>query len=189
MNKIFKIFIEDDQNPAFKYLRDEYSLDCSKFSQSADIIMSAAIGSAKKFEEVTSLKINNHLIHYFFDLLLCLNSGLFTSDTDVSSSIIDGIHIKYFGQPSQEKISSATALAATKETCLLISLFELLKKDDFPRMLAVFAYFSAIGELVGASKGLWISEIVAEIIKIVSPKLNSKLSDIIVITFGQNRQG
>ena len=50
-------------------------------------------------------------------------------------------------------------------------------------MLGIFAYFSANGELVGASKGLWISETVLEIIKIVSPKLKSKLSEIIENTF------
>lgn len=179
MNKIFNIFIEDNRNPPFKYLRNKHSLDCNNFSQSADMIISAAIGSARKFEEESSITINDQLIHYFFDLLLCLNSGLFTSDKDVSSTIIDGIHFKYFGQPSQKKISSAIALLATKETCFLISLFDLLKQDDFPRMLAVFAYFSANGELVGASEGLWISKTVLAIIKIVSPKLNSKLSEII----------
>ena len=51
MNNMFNIFIEDNQNPPFKYLRNEYSLDCKNLSQSADIILSAAIGSAQELNK------------------------------------------------------------------------------------------------------------------------------------------
>jgi len=172
--------VEDNQNPPFQYLKNKYALSCNHFSESADYIIVVAIFSAKKFKQETSIEIDNQLIHFFFDLHLCLSSKLFAPnyDTDISSAIISGIHFKYFGQPSQNKISTSLDLIATKETCYLDSLFDLFKQEDFALMLAAFAYFSATGELVGAAAGLSISKTVLEIIKDASPLMEARINDI-----------
>lgn len=177
--KLIKPLFEDDQNPPFAYLAEKYSFNCDVLSQSSDIIISASVASAKKFEETTAIDINKNLIHFFFDLLLCLSSNNFADNNkDISSAIIDGIHFKYFGQPSQNKIGSSIELMAKKETCFLLSLFDLSKKDDFKRMTAIFAFYAGTNDMLGATTGLTIAEVIFGLTNIICPKLNAKFGEI-----------
>ena len=114
-----EVFVDNHENPPFVYLKDKYSLKITNFSEIADILNSAAMGTAKQFEEISSYRANDYLVHYFFDLYLSLNSGVFQQESDIASSIIDGIHFKYYGQPSQKIISSQIQLWGERERCFL----------------------------------------------------------------------
>ena len=177
--KLIKPLFEDDQNPPFAYLSENCSLNCNVLSQSSDLLISASMESAEKFEESTAIDINNNLIHFFFDLLLCLTSNNFSSNNeDISSAIIDGIHFKYFGQPSQNVISSSIELMAKKEFCFLLSFFNLSKKDDFKRMTALFAFYAGTNNMLGATTGLTIAKVVFDLTNIICPKLNIKFGEV-----------
>jgi hypothetical protein len=177
--KLIKPLFEDNQNAPFAYLTEKYSLNCNVLSQSSDIILSASVASAKKFEETTAIEINENLVHFFFDLFLYLSSNNFANNNkEISSAIIDGIHFKYFGQPSQNKITSSIELMAKKETCFLLSLFALSKKEDFKRMTAIFAFYTGTNDMLGASTGLTIAEVIFGLTNVICPKLNNKLREI-----------
>lgn len=177
--KLIQPLFEDNLNPPFAYIAEKFSLNCNVLSQSSDIIISASIASAKKFGEATAIDINKNLIHFFFDLLLCLSSNNFASNNnDISSAIIDGIHFKYFGQPSQNKIGSSIELMAKKETCFLLSLIDLSKKDNFVRMVAIFAFYAGTNNILDATTGLTIAELVFGLTNIICPKLSAKFGKI-----------
>lgn len=179
--KLIKPLFEDDQNFPFAYLTEKYSLNCNVLSQSSDILISASVASAKKFKEITAIDINENLIHFFFDLLLCLSSNNFTADNkDISSASIDGIHFKYFGQPSQNKIGSSIELMAKEETCFLLSFFDLSKKDDFERMVAIFAFYAGTNDMLSGTTGITIAEAVLGLTNNICPKLNAKLGEIYI---------
>ena len=158
-----KVFVDNNANPPFVYLKDKYSLKIDKFSEIADSLISAAMATAKQFEEDSSYKANDYLVHYFYDLYLSLNSGLFQQDSDIASAIIDGIHFKYFGQPSQRIISSQIQLWSEKERCFLSSFFSIFKEEDYPRLLAVFAYYCISEDGIGATEELMLSKLILEL--------------------------
>lgn len=174
-----KVFVDNNANPPFVYLKDEYSLEIDKFSAIADLLNSAAMGTAKQFEEESSYRANDYLVHYFFDLYLSLNSGLFQQESDIASAIIDGIHFKYYGQPSQNIISSQIQLWGEKERCFLSSFFSILKEDDFPRLLAIFAHYCISEDGLGATDGLVLSKLILSLIEHVSPKIKTKISEVL----------
>ena len=174
-----EVFAGNHANPPFVYLKDKYSLKIDNFSEIADILNSAAMATAKQFEEESSYRANDYLVHYFFDLYLSLNSGLFQQESDIASAIIDGIHFKYYGQPSQKIISSQIQLWAEKERCFLSSFFSILKEDDYSRLLAIFAYYCISEDGLGATEGLMLSKLILNLTKHISPKLKSKVSNIL----------
>lgn len=174
-----EIFVDNDANPPFIYLKDKYSLKIDKYSEIADFLNSAAMATAKQFEEESSYRANDYLVHYFFDLYLSLNSGLFHQESDITSAIIDGIHFKYYGQPSQKIISSQIQLWAEKERCFLSSFFSILKEDDYPRLLAIFAYYCISEDGLGATEGLMLSKLILNLTKHIFSKLKTKVSNIL----------
>jgi hypothetical protein len=174
-----EVFVDNKANPPFIYLKDKYSLNIDKYSEIADLLNSVAMATAKQFEEESLYGANDYLVHYFFDLYLSLNSGLFQQKSDIASTIIDGIHFKYYGQPSQSIISSQIQLWAEKERCFLSSFFSIFKEDDFPRMLAIFAYYCISEDGLGATEGPMLSELILNLIKYISPKIETEISNIL----------
>ncbi len=174
-----EVFVDNNANPPFVYLKDKYSLKIDKYSEIADLLNSAAMATAKQFEEESSYRANDYLVHYFFDLYLSLNSGLFQQEADIASAIIDGIHFKYYGQPSQSIISSQIQLWAEKERCFLSSFFSIIKEDDYPRLLAIFAYYCISEDGLGEPDGLMLSKLILSLTKYISPKLKTKISNIL----------
>ncbi|GAI99478.1 unnamed protein product, partial [marine sediment metagenome] len=81
-----EVFVDNDDNPPFFYLKDKYSLKIDKFSEIADLLNSVAMATAKQFEEKSSYRANDYLVHYFFDLYLYLNSGLLHPESDTASA-------------------------------------------------------------------------------------------------------
>jgi hypothetical protein len=176
---LYDILIEDENNPALHYLIDTYSLNVAPFSKVADLIIEVAIASALKLAEANSKKVNNNIIHFFYDLYLCLNSKLFSQDEGIASAIVDGMHIKYFGQPSLKVITSLFQLRAEKENCFLVSFFSIAKTPDFFRILGNFSAYYLSNESVGVTECLFNSEVILEIIKHVSEKLRNEIEVII----------
>ncbi len=174
-----EIFIEDDANPPFKYIKSKYALDVKKYSEIADILNNAAIATSKLFEEESSYKANDDLVHYFFDLFLVLSSGLFGQSSDKSSAIVDGIHFKYFGQPSQKVVLSQVQLWAEKEKCFLNSLFMAFKEPDYTRLLSIFAFFCLSEDPIGATESLWLSTLILSLSKFMMPKITLKINTIL----------
>jgi hypothetical protein len=174
-----EVFVENHANPPFVYLNDKYYLKIDNFSEIADLLNSAAMATAKQFEKESSYRASDYLVHYFFDLYLSLNSGLFHQESDIASAIIDGIHFKYYGQPSHKIISSQIQLWAEKERCFLNSIFSILKEDDYPRLLAIFAYYCISEDGLGATEELMLSKLILNLTKQISPKIKTKVSNIL----------
>jgi len=110
---------------------------------------------------------------------LALNSKLYSTENDAASVIIDGIHIKYFGQPSIIVITSYIQLLAEKEKCFLVSFFTIFKTLDFARLLGIFSTYCLKEESVGATESSFNSTITMEIIKSVSEKLKNEIEAIL----------
>jgi len=174
-----EVFVDNNENPPFIYLKDEYSLKIDKFSEIADLLITAAMATAKRLEKESSYRANDYLVHYFYDLFLSLNSGLFQHDSDIVSVIIDGIHFKYYGQPSHKIISSQIQLWAEKERCFLRSFFSIFKEEDYPRLLAIFAYYCISEDGLEATEGLMLSKLILSLTEYISPKLKTKISNIL----------
>jgi len=174
-----KVFVDNNANPPFVYLKDEYSLKIDKFPEIADLLISAAMDTARQFEKESSYKANDFLVHYFYDLFLYLNSGLFQHDSDIASTIIDGIHFRYYGQPSHIIISSQMQLWAEKERCFLRSFFSVFKEEDYARLLAIFAYYCISEDRLGATEELMLSKLILSLTEYISPKLKTEISNIL----------
>ncbi len=176
-----KIFIKDQDNSAFNYLKDKYLVNIDIYSKIADIIYEASLVSAGRLGEEYGVKINNDLIHFFYDLYLVLSSKLFTLKSNIDiSAIIDGMHIKYFGQPSTRNIVTQIQLWAEKEKCYLNSFLNSIKGEDFVRLWTMFAFSCISDEPVGMTESLELSEILISIIQIILPKIEDRVKIIIV---------
>jgi hypothetical protein len=174
-----EVFIEDDANPPFKYIKSNYALDVKKYSEIADILNNAAIATSKQFEEENPYKANDDLVHYFFDLFLALSSGLFGQSPDKSSAIVDGIHFRYFGQPSQKVVLSQAQLWVEKEKCFLNSLFKASKEPDYARFLSMFAFFCLSEDPIRATESLRLSTHILSLSEFIIPKIKKKINDIL----------
>jgi hypothetical protein len=174
-----EVFIEDGANPPFKYIKDQYSLDVKKYSEIADMLNNAAIATSKQFEEESSYKANDDLVHYFFDLFLALSSGLFGQSPDQYSAIVDGIHFKYFGQPSQKVVLSQLQLWGEKEKCFLSSLLMAFKEPDYPRLLSIFAFYCLSKDPIRATESLRLSEHILNLTEFIMPKIKMKINNIL----------
>ena len=184
--KPIKPAFEDNKNPPFLHLAEEHSLNYSVFSKSSDIIMSASMASVKKFSDISNTKINKNLLHVFFDLLLCLSVNNFSNkNKDIFSAIIDGLHFKYYGQPSQNKISSSIQLMAIPETCFMLSMFN-LDSDSFISMVATFISYANTNSIPGATQNLETAKIVFNLTNKIMPILNTKLEEVKKIKDGNN---
>lgn len=61
-----EILIRDEDNQAFKYLIDNYSLNIKPFSRIADLLIEVAIVSALELSECNSKHTNKRIVHFFF---------------------------------------------------------------------------------------------------------------------------
>jgi len=174
-----EVFIEDDANPPFKYIKSKYASDVQKYSEIADILNNAAIATSKQFEEESSYKANDDLVHYFFDLFLALSSGLFGQSPDKPSAIVDGIHFKYFGQPSQNVVLSQVQLWVEKEKCFLNSLFTAFKEPDYARLLSIFAFYCLSEDPMRATESLRLSKHILSLSEFIMPKIKIRINTIL----------
>jgi hypothetical protein len=168
-----KILYPDEENPAFTYLQDIYSIDVSSFSDISDLINRAAKYSASKYALLAGYTPNDHLVHFFYDLFLTQNSKLYSENNDIASACTDGMHIRYFGQPSQKVIANILAALVEEEKCFLVSFFKILKQPDYLNKLVSFAHVCVSEKPLGASMGLSYAEYLFRIMEIVTPKLES----------------
>ncbi len=170
-----QVFMTDHQNPALISLTDEYSYDIEYVSLLADNFIACAKANAEIFSKETSLEQNDHLVHFFFDLYIVLNSGLIDKNTEVISIVIDAMHIKYFGPPSHNVVTSQLQLWAINEKCFLSSIFKILKQEDYLRLLATFAYYCTTKENLRASEALGYSELLLKMIKHFQPTVKREM--------------
>jgi hypothetical protein len=170
-----QIFVPDNQNPAFEYLSKHYSYNVDYLSNLANQFIDFAKANAEIFAKETTLSQNDHLVHFFFDLYIVLNSGTIENDSDISSVVIDAMHIKYFGPPSQDTATSLLYLWQTEEKCYLSSIFSILRKDDYPKMLACFAHSCVSGENIGASEALEYAKLIMKMIEHFNPTVQKML--------------
>lgn len=177
--RLYDILIEDENNPAFHYLLKTFSLNITPFSKIADLIIEVAIASALNLAEVNSTKVNSEIIHFFYDLYICLNSKLFSQDEDIASAIADGIHIKYFGEPSQKDITTLFQLEAENDYCFLVSFFSIAKTPNLFRLLGNFSTFILNNKSVEISRSLFNAETILGILKKVSGRLKNEIEVLI----------
>jgi len=138
--------VSDDSNPAFSFLRDNHSLDARPYPKIADLLYSSASEDAEKLASLNGVSATAPLVHFFYDLYLALNSGLFQGDKVVASATIDGIHIKHFGQPSHEVIDhSLKIIAEGEKDCFLVTFFSVMKKEDYVFQLSLLASYCMTG--------------------------------------------
>lgn len=149
------------------------------FSKIADLLIEVAIVSALELAELNSQRANDYLIHFFYDLYLALNSKLFSSDDDKASLLVDGMHIRFFGQPSLTVITSLFQLRAEKERCFLVSFFKIFEIADFPILLGSFSAYCLTDQGIGIAECLFNAEMILEIIKHVSPRLKNEIESIL----------
>ena len=190
LRNVNEVFVDNTANLPFIYLKDEHSCDIDKLSEIADFLKGAAMATSKQFEDAMttakrsekegSHRVNNHMVHYLFDLYLYLHSGMFHYEYNISSAVIDGIHFKYYGQPSQKIISTQLQLWAEKERCFLNSFFSIFKGNDYPRLLVIYADYCMSDNLLrGATEGLVLSKRILNLIEVISPKIKAEISNIL----------
>jgi len=162
-------FISDSENSALDYIVKNFGIDSQNVSYFADQFIDCAKANAEIFSKETALKQNDHLVHFFFDLYLSLNSSLLSDDRDLGSAFVDAIHIKFFGPPSHNTITSVLDLWQQPEKCFLSSFFALVNSDDFPRMMASFAHHCVSDENIAASESLYLSKLLFKMLEHFQP--------------------
>ena len=162
-------FVSDSDNPAMEYLSSNYGIQPKKFSCFSDQFIDCAKANAEIFSEETSFKANDHLVHFFFDLYITLNSSLFSDNNDIASACIDAMHIRYFGPPSHDTITSIAELWQEQEKCYLSSMFTLLKTDNFFSMIASFAKKCVSSDTIGITEALTLSQLLLKMLKHFKP--------------------
>ena len=166
-------------NPAFEYVKDKYGIDCNIYQKLSTSIYDHSIAAANEFAKATKGKTNEKLQHFFFDYFLSFYVSTKTeyfhfNNSDAFSAIIDGIHIKYYGNVSDEIIGSIIQLWATKNNCFLKTNMAALKNkntNDRTRFMIAIASYCAGIENAGATQ-------VLQWIKPFNYIQNSKLSSI-----------
>lgn len=178
------IFTFDEENPPFEYLKEKYNLNIMPFSNIADQINEAAFVSAMELASMCSntikFKPNDHLAHFFFDLYLALNSDVFSSDNDIASAITDGIHFKYFGQPSLKVITTILQIWGEQpEKCFFISFFHVLNKKLPYRKLAIYAEYCIFDDMrLGLIDSSFLFKMIMALITEVSPRVKNKIQEL-----------
>ena len=171
-------FISDSDNPAMEYLSSNYGIQPKKFSYFSDQFIDCAKANAEIFSEETGFKANDHLVHFFFDLYIALNSALFSDNNDIASACIDAMHIRYFGPPSHDTITSILELGLEREKCYLSSILALSKTEpgDFFSMIASFAKKCVSSDVIGATEALALSRLLLKMLKHFKPTNDEMLN-------------
>jgi len=153
------------RNPAFEYVKEKYSIDCGFYRKLANTIHDHSIAAANELAEVIGEKSNEDLIHFFFDYFLCFyvtNKAEYfhLNNNDAYSAIIDGLHIEFYGNVSNEVIENTLQLWTTQNKCFLKTDIASLKNKesgDRIRLLITIASHCAGKENIGAAEALnWI---------------------------------
>jgi hypothetical protein len=174
-------------NPAFECVEKKYDINSGIYRKLSSIIQNHAIAAANEFAELIDEKSNEKLVHFFFDYFLCyyvmVKPEHFHPDNhDAHSSLIDGLHIEYYGNASNEVITSTIQLFASQSNCFFCTVFALFKNtepSERVRLILAIACYCAGQKTIGAT----------EIIKWNGPFnfiQNSKLSSIDTL-FNVNR--
>jgi hypothetical protein len=176
--KLIRLAFEDNENPSFLYLAEQHSLDHHVFSMSSDVILSASTAIAKKYSKITNIKIDKNLVHAFFDLLLCLSTDNFSNQNEeIFTAIMDGLHFKYFEQPSQNIITSSTELTAKPENCFIQSMLN-LDTESFTSMVATFIFYATNNKVPNSTQNLETAKTVVNLTNKIIPVLTAKLKEV-----------
>jgi hypothetical protein len=168
-----------ERNGAFEYIKNKYGIDCNIYRKLSEVIHDHSVASANEFAEVIGKKSNEDLIHFFFDYFLYQYVAIHPdnfhgANKDVYSALIDGIHVEYYGNVSDQVIPTILDLWTTKDRCFLKTDIALSKDRDAGAQitfLIIIASYCAGIEVIGAIEGLAVAEPFIEIVK-------SKLSSI-----------
>ena len=108
-------------NLPFEYVRDKTGQDVSKYTQIADMVYGHAHSAAHEFAQMLGKRKTPLLVHFFHDFLTvyCIASNLkrLSSDREVASAIVDGVHFEYYRDVNPEVVTSVLQLMAQKPDC------------------------------------------------------------------------
>ena len=122
-------------NPAFDYIQKQYKIDCSVYKNLSSIIYNNATDAANEFAKLINKKKHDDLIHFFFDYLLSFYvsgavDSFYKENKDLYSALVDGIHIEYYGNVSDQIIASTLQLWTAKDRCFLKTDFNLVMDKE-----------------------------------------------------------
>ena len=166
-------------NPAFEYVQSNYGINCDIYRKLSSTIHDHSIAASNEFAELVNGKSNETLIHFFFDYFLSFyvsvkNEYFHFDNKDAFSAIIDGLHIEFYGNVSNEIVESTIQLWTTENKCFLRTNLAAFKNKDVgerTRLMISIASHCAGLENIGATQAInWI-----ESFKHIQ---NSKLSSI-----------
>ena len=120
-----------EANPAFEFLISKYSIDVRPYHELASSIYQLALQDAEEFSKMlkktrytnTSRSIREriinflssfkkgtteNLVHFFYDFYISHSAfpGFYKhfNNSDIASSLVDGLHLEYYGNASQEAV-------------------------------------------------------------------------------------
>ena len=157
-------------NPPFEYLKEKYNLDYNNYRILSMEIHKYSVSAANEFAKVISEKSNDILIHFFYDYLLSLIVSnhleyFQNKNQDIYSAIIDGMHLEYYGNVSDQEVHSVLQLWSTKDRCFLNTNFKLLKEGNI-NLIVNIAVFCGGKTSLGATEGLKYSQSLIDILKL-----------------------
>ncbi len=167
------------QNPAFEYIQEKYGIDCGIYRKLSSVIHIHSHAAANEFAEEIKGEFDENLVHFFFDYFLSVYAkvkatNLHYDNPDVYSALIDGIHIEFYGNVSNEVIESTLQLWTTENKCFIKTIIAALKtKEEGERMRLLISIASHCADKnnIGATEVLSLVEPFKQI-------QNSKLSSI-----------
>jgi len=138
-------------NPALSYVQDNYGIDIRIFIRTAQMIhihsASAAYEFAEllnrdptQFAELLNRDPTQDTTHFFFDYFLAYffmvaGRGELPNNKDAASAIIEGMHLEFYDDVSQQAVDSVLALMASDDPCFFRSFLDILQRKDRYRML------------------------------------------------------
>lgn len=152
-------------NPAFEYVQDKYRIDCSIYRKLSSVIHAHSYAAANEFAEEIKGKFDENLVHFFFDYFLSVYAKVkatnFHNDKqDVYSALIDGLHIEFYGNVSNEVIENTLQLWTTENKCFLKTNIAALKnREEGERMKLLISIASHCADKnnIGATEVLsWV---------------------------------
>ncbi|MBC8384170.1 MAG: hypothetical protein H8E57_01470 [Candidatus Cloacimonetes bacterium] len=149
-------------NPAFDYLQDNYKLDCNIYRKLSSIMYNHSIAASNEFAKLLEKKSNDELIHFFFDYFLSFYvirkpEYFHSTNQDIYSALIDGIHIEFFGNVSDIVIDSTLQLWTSDNRCFLKTCFKSIENSDVGlrlRLIITIAAYCAGKTEIGATEVL-----------------------------------
>ena len=152
-------------NPAFECVKSKYGIDCNIYRKLSSSIHDHSIAAANEFAVVINGKSNENLTHFFFDYFLCFyvsvkHEYFHFDNKEAYSAIINGLHIEFYGNVSDEIIESYLELLTTPNKCFLktnIAAFKNKEIGDRTRLMINIASHCAGKENIGETQVLnWV---------------------------------